>query len=418
MREILESDDQGQRLRLIAIYTEGPNFNTIRDRVEAAIAPFHEGHDLELDGFRLSKGPLHIVVLAKESAVTISPELGIPTATDSELANRLVEEFALMTGGLLWNAAIAGIATVRDNAHRILANFEKGLDPAYLGHRLMLPHPPDAQEHVEEALGAEIVSVIEEHRPGSHAGLEAIEAWLTLREADDLPLSEPFSSEVSVEAWCELLLRGIDASGVVLPHGIGKAALRKHATRPFAEDQAAATRSNHGFAALLSLKTRYPGRVPRLTIGTVLRTGKPKERAFFLCLQPKCDSVRLDTRTGFPLVPLIPLGEAEVGGNGEDLRLVVESEPDQWEHFGIETKPSDLIIRFFEPDSAQGGEVLASREGLEGFFFADVDDEQYWWIAEMKDEHALKVAGEIASALARPGPNDSEWLRRARGPRK
>ena len=421
MQEILESDDQGQRLRLLAIYTQGPDLNTIRDRIQEVVDPFHEGHEVKFDGFRLSKGPLHIVVLAKEGVVSSSPELGIPTATDGGLANRLVEEFALMTGGLLWNAAIAGIATVRDNAHRILAKFEKGLDPAYLGHRLMLPHPPDAQEHVEEALGAEIVSVIEEYQPGSHANLEAIGAWLTLREAEGLQLSEPFSfraSEVSVDAWCELLLRGVDAPGVALPHDVGKAALRKRATEPFVEDHEAATRSDRGFAALLSLKTRYPGRVPRLTIGTVLRTGEPGEREYFLCLQPKCDSVRLDTLTGFPLVPLIPLEAAEVGGSGEDLRLVVEPEPDQWEHFGIETKPSDLTIRFFEPNSTQRGEVLASREGLEGFFFADAHGKRYWWIAEMKDEHALRVAGEVASALARPGPNDSEWLRRALGPRQ
>ena len=421
MREILESDDQGQRLRLVAIYTQGLDLNEVRDRVEDTIAPFHEGHTLERDGFRLSKGPLHIVVLAKEGGVTVSPELGIPTATDGELANRLVEEFALMTGGLLWNAAIAGIASVRDNAHRILAKFEKGLDPAYLGHRLMLPHPPDAQEHVDTALGAEIASVIEEHRPGSQANIEAIVSWLTLREAEGFPLSEPFSfqeSKGAAEAWSELLLRGIDAPEAILPRGVKKPALKKRVTEPFTRDRDAAARSNRRFAALLSLKTRYPGRVPRLTSGTVVRTEGSGDNRYFLCLQPKCDSVRIDTPTGFPLVPLIPLKAADVGSKGEDLRLVLEPEPDLWEHFGIKTKPSDLTMCFFDPNSTPPGEVLASKEPGDRFCFVDVDGQQYWWIAEMKDEHALKVADEVASALARPGLNDSEWLRLARGPRR
>ena len=421
MREILESDDQGQRLRLIAIYTQGPDLNTIRDRVQGAIAPFHEGQNLELDGFRLSKGPLHIVVLAKEGVASGSPELGIPTASDGELANRLVEEFALMTGGLLWNAAIAGLATVRDNAHRILAKFEKGLDPAYLGHRAMLPHPPDAQEHVEEALGAEITSIIEEHRPGSRANIEAIRSWLTLRQSDGLDLSEPFSFPRSgsvVDVWSELLLKGVDAPDATLPRGVKKPAFKRQLTEPFTQDLETAKRSNRSFAALLSLKTRYPGRVPRLTIGTVMRTEGSEEALYFLCLQPKCESVRLDTQKGFPLIPLVPLETAEVGSNGEDLRLVVEPEPDHWEYFGIKTKPSDLTIRFFEPNSTPAGEVLASKEPDERFCFVDVDGKQYWWIAEVKDEHALRVADEVASALARPGPNDSEWLRLARGPRK
>ena len=422
MREILESDDQGQRLRFMAIYTGEPRLGAIYQQVQEAITPFYDQYELELDGFRMSKGPLHVVVLAKEGVLRgAPPELRRQEVTESGLAYRLVEEFALMTGGLLWNAAIAGIATVRDNTHRILAKFEKGLDPAYLGHRLLLPHPPDAEDHIEEALGAEIKSVIEEHRTGSQANIEAIKSWLTLRESEGLHLSEPFgfqASKVAVDAWCELLLQGIDAPGVALPRGVKKPALRKQVTEPFTQDLETATRSDRRFAALLSLKTRYPGRVPRLTIGTVLRTGGTDESRYFLCLQPKCDSVRLDTITGFPLIPLPPLEAAEVGGDGIDLLLVVETDGDQWEHLGIEAKAAGLTVRLFEPGPNPPGEVSAS-EGQPGeFYFNDADGVRYRWVAEMKDEHALKVAGEVASALARPGPNDSEWLRRARGARR
>ena len=422
MREILESDDQGKQLRLMAIYTGEPQLEAIYLQVQEAITPFYDQYELELDGFRMSKGPLHVVVLAKKGVLGGSPpELRRQEVAESGLAERLVEEFALMTGGLLRNGAIAGIATVRDNAHRILAKFEKGLDPAYLGHRLLLPYPPDAEEHVDEALGAEIVSVIEEHRPGAHADIEAIELWLTLRESEGLQLSEPFSFQTSqgaVDAWRELLLRGIDAPGVALPRGVKKPALRKQVTAPFTQDLETATRSNRRFAALLSLKTRYPGRVPRLTIGTVLRTGGTDESRYFLCLQPKCDSVRLDTITGFPLIPLIQLEAAEVGGNGIELLLVVETARDQWEHLGVEAKPSDLTVRFFEPGTNRPGEVTAFDGQPGDFYFDDADGVRYRWVAEMKDGHALKVAGEVASALARPGPNDSEWLRRARGTRR
>ena len=128
-----------------------------------------------------------------------------------------------------------------------------------------------------------------------------------------------------------------------------KPALRKQVTAPFTQDLETATRSNRRFAALLSLKTRYPGRVPRLTIGTVLRTGGTDESRYFLCLQPKCDSVRLDTITGFPLIPLIQLEAAEVGGNGIELLLVVETARDQWEHLGVEAKPSDLTAGSSSP---------------------------------------------------------------------
>lgn len=418
LREILTSDQQGQRLRLIAIYAGEPNLDVIRDRVQEAIHTFHEEHVLKLDGFRLSKGPLHVVILAKEGVVRRLPEFDSQETTDSELANRLIEEFALMTGGLLWNSAIAGIATIRDNAHRVLAKFERGLDAAYLGHRLLLPHPPDAEDHVEEALGAEITSAIQELRPGSHADVEAIRSWLTLQESGGVDLTEPFSfraTKGSVEGWGDLLLRGLHDSGANLPRGVKRKALKPRVTEPFAEDSAAAAHSNRRFAALLSLKTRYPGWVPRLTIGTIMQALGSSDNSYLLCLQPKCDSVRLESVTGFPLVPLISLEGPEVGSNGEELRLVVEPQPHQWEYLGIETKPSDLMVRSFKPCSTGAGEVVATQDDQERFLFVDVECQQYLWIAELKDEHALKIAGEVASALARPGHNDSEWLRLARG---
>ena len=421
MREILQSDRQDQRLRLIAIYTGEPDLGGIYERVRGEIAEFYEGNVLDQGGRSwMSKGPLHIVVLAKAGVHGGSaPELRDQEVTEADLAERLAGEFAHMIGGLLSNAAVAGIAAIRDNAHRILAKFEKGLDPGYLGHRLLLPHPPDAEDHVEEALGAEIVSVIQEHRPGSRANIEAIESWLALQESEELLLSDPLpfpQGQNAIDCWRALLLRGM-TEDTIYPEG-GKSKLAARVTEPFTDEASAATRSNIRFAALLSLKTRYGSRVPRLTIGTVLRSGGSDETRYFLCLQPKCDSVRLDTSTGFPLIPLIPLEAAEVGGNGMGLRLVVESDRDQWEHFGIDAKPSNLTIRLFAPGTNRPGEVTAVEEQPGEFYFVDADGVRYRWIAEMKDEHALKVAGEVASALARPGTDDSEWLRRARGRRR
>ena len=97
------------------------------------------------------------------------------------------------------------------------------------------------------------------------------------------------------------------------------------------------------------------------------------------------------------------------------LRLVVESQRDRWEYFGIKPKPSELTVRFFDPGENPAGEVSAN-ENVDGhFFFEATDERRYRWVAQVKDEHALSVAGEVAAALARPGPNDAEWLRRAFG---
>ena len=418
MRDILEGDRQ--RLRLIAFYTGEPNLHEIFNQIKDVATEFYEDDELLVsDGFWISKGPLHIVVLAKLGTLNDQrPELRNQEVAERQLADRLASEFALMIGGLIRNCALAGITAIRDNAHRILAQFEKSLDPAYLGHRLLLPHPPDAEDHLVEALGSELISVLEENRPGACADVDAIGLWLEQREHEGLGIFGGFrfpKRQKASDGWRDLLSRGINDANATLPIDVKQAELGKKATELFAKDAEAALRSNRRFAALLRLKTRYPGRPPRLSIGSILSTREDDEDSYFLCLQPKCDSVRLTGSSGFPLIPLIPLEDVEVNNQGTSLRLVLETGKDQWKNFGIKPKPSELSIRCFKPSSDPPGEVVATGMQDGSFFFEDEEGKKYRWMAEMKDDHALGIAGEVASALARPGPNDAEWLRKAAG---
>lgn len=420
LREIVRDDRDSRRLRLIAIYTGEPRLGAIYEQVRDAVLEFYQDEELKEneDLLRMSRGPLHVVLLAKAGVFAANQsEFREHSVAEGELADRLANDFAEMTGGLIRNAAIAGIAGIRANAHRILAKFEPSLDPAYLGHRLLLHHPPDAADHIEEALSSEIASVLEGHRPGKWADGDAIESWLAHRDSE-VRLSQPLGfpgEDSAVSGWRSLLDRGFEAPGMPEPGFASKGKLRRQATEPFAEDAEAARRSNLHFAALLTLKTRYPGRPPRLLIGSVLHSYEGEEDRYFLCLQPKCDSVRLRHSSGFPFIPLVPLTEAGDVRDGMSLRLVVERETDQWEHFSIAGKPSELTVRFFEPGDDPPGEVEAKEESNGRFFFEDTEGRRYRWIAQVKDDHALGVAGEVAAALARPGPSDPEWLRRSFG---
>ena len=414
LRDILNADRE--RLRLIAIYTGEPNLGVIYERVGEEIRGFYPDKEPKEEdrSLRLTWGPLHVVILAKLGTLSPASQYGSQEVAEDGLADRLVEEFAEMTGGLIRNVAIQGIAGIRANAHKILAKFEPSLDPAYLGHRLLLPHPPEAADHLDEALGSEIASVLDEHRPGRQAGIDAIKLWLAHRESEGLQISDPLGpQDGAMENWSRLLTQGFESPSSPAPGFVKTNKLRKRATEPFAEDLDSAKRADRRFAALLQLKTRYHSQSPRLSIGTVLLdTSEGAHDPYLLCLQPRCDSVRLRGQTGFPFIPLVPL--MDEGGGNEGLRLVVESESDQWEYFGIKPKPSELKVRVFQPGDDALGEVTAEKVQGDQFVFEDVDKRRYRWIAQVKDEHALRVAGEVSAALARPGPNDAEWLRRGK----
>ena len=412
LRRILADDQSSHRLRLIAIYTGEPDLGGIFRRVEKVIDSFYEGDKLVSDSSsRITKGPVRVVILAKRGTVRDHNPMPLPReVAETELPQTLVDEFGEMTSGLLRTVALAGITTIRENAHRVLARFDQTLDAAYLGHRILLPHPPDAEDHLVAALGSELVSILDEDQPGAHADIDAIEHWLNGSGAPDVSEPRVFASADVTKECLQLLLRGIDAPDTNYIKD-GKKTLKTRGTELFTDCSAAATRSNGNFAALLSLKTRYPGQRLRLTIGTVVYSEERDNHQYLLCLQPKCDSVRLGPASGFPF---LPLATVEDDKRAMSYHLVVKNQNGEWgERLGIIPKPSELIVRSFEAGPNPPGEVLAAEDGRREFYFEDVAGTRYRWVAEMKEEHAFRVAGAVASALTRPGPNDAEWLRRA-----
>ena len=156
------------------------------------------------------KGPVRIAVFGKEHTPVPSEDTCL---TDrivdiSELPNRLIYEFAEMTTGLLPNVAIAGLSEIRAQTHRLLTKFSSSLDPAYLGHRLLIPHPSDAEEEVVAMLVAEVLSILEHGEVAKQAGIDSIRAWID--EMTNKELLRPKHFSVSLQDTLEFLENGVD----------------------------------------------------------------------------------------------------------------------------------------------------------------------------------------------------------------
>ena len=416
IRGILKSDQYGERLRLLVIYTGEPVLPDISEEVKRTIGEFYHGMELNTDGpFWMCKGPVTVVILAKEETVDAgNVELHRQEVSENELPDRLMGEFAKMTQGLLTNVALAGLANLRGQTYRLLSKFDNTLDPAYLGHRLLLPNPPDAEDHVVEALGAEILSILEDAQPGKQAAVEAIREWLSDEADRDLNVREPFGpfwgDEDTLDQLAELLEHGRDGVECCWRPSHRKwECVAKRATAVFSKDCGDPTNLDHDFAALLGQKTRYRKSEPRLTLGTVICTRKQgdDDGKYYFCLQPKCDSVRLKSVTAFPLLPL------KTRKVTQEFSLVVkEAETGDWIRLDYDPKPNLLQMTLFEPGSYPPGEVRAcSRPG--GKYFRDTSGTEYKWVADIKDEHASAIAVKVGNSLSRPGPNYAEWHRRA-----
>ena len=167
IRCMLEHDQDGGRLRLVAIYTGEPDLEDITQKVAKTIDESYAHGELAVDNgaLRISKGPVHAVIFAKDETSLVAKAHQSQVVAESELPDRLIDEFSGITEGLLSNVALAGLTALRAEAHKLLLKFAPSLDAAYLGHRLLLPNPRDAEDHVVDALGTELHSILEDARP-------------------------------------------------------------------------------------------------------------------------------------------------------------------------------------------------------------------------------------------------------------
>ena len=121
-----------------------------------------------------------------------------------------------------------------------------------------------------------------------------------------------------------------------------------------------------------------------------------------LCLQPACDSVRINgEKRGFVFC------ELAVPGDGKPFTHVVADINRNTIKLIYKPKTSNCLILNFTTDKDS-----ISAENSEGkFIFEDVDKNKYEWIAELRTEHAQRAAEEFGRTLSRVGLTESEWLR-------
>ena len=402
IQQMLQGDGDTDRMRLIAIYTGQPHLAGVADNCVRVLTDCLCVEPERIGEFTFRSGSVRLTIFGKEH--TQFPPLDTVIAerivTTSELPERLIQEFASMTKGLLPNVAIAALSEIRAETHKLLTQFSSRLDAAYLGHRALLPNPADAEDHIVELLVAEISSILEFAGVGRQAGIDAIRTWLQDKAADQ-----------SIR-WCKLPVNDEDKLVRLMDKGINKVEHPsfggrqwQQMTHGFTKDELA-NQSNSEFARMVHMKTHYGVCAPNLTLGTILVSKINKNENFWICLQPRCDSVRIFDKTAFPIIPM-----EEVDDNTKEFEIVVK-------HRGkpvllkVGKKVPQLQMLTFQPTDLSQGFVAAKRCGSYWKFESECGA-SFEWIDELKDAHAQKIVVEFAEQFSRIGVNDSEWVRRS-----
>jgi len=415
LKAMLDQDKAAKRkrLRFVAIYSGQDNLG---EKIEGMRK--HLGLPQEArtgDPMTLMHGNLRIGAFSKPLGSSTATDASARYVAEADLPRRLASEFACLTDGIVPAVTLAALAAVRNDTHRVLLALSSRLDLGYLGHRAVSPFPDDTQDHLVDMVSAEIGSVLSEADVGRLAGMTTIDAWLQRARAADAPLrcgsaSHP-TFDFSSEDIAKILQTGLSDDRLddhTKPRILNDRKLkliRKQAANLFTNDPSEGDKSADDFSMRMAVRTIYstPRRVLRL--GTIARN----DDQYLVCVQPRCDSVRLKPGhpRQFPFLPFELAGERD-----SRYEMVVECPNPEagLVRLRLRIKPYRLVVFSFEAKDTGKVEARPACDDTT-WVFHDTSEAVFTWVADLKPEFAQRVAVNLAAEIARVGLSESEQLR-------
>lgn len=397
---VLERDKELQgRLRLVIVYTSAAPLAERRKELKES---------LEECGFVVGTPADETALQVDTCRIRFVEKAYLGSGTEvTDLPDLAIEEFAQQAQGLLSAFTLSGIAALREATHHLLATFGKKFDPAFVGHRMLIKDQEDAYGFAMNVLLLQIRGVLSlPHLLGSSLREDQITDWFDARFGYDEADNELKKMSIKKEDLRSNVLAGNAKvagmhTALFLPGSSGNAAaIEKDVSADFAR-LTTFVREYRGFNPLPK------GWLPTLTLGSVVKKRSRTGARYFLCIQPACDTVRVDEARYFPFVELSKDPEkseswliVKDGAKHHVLRVDGKAGARHYDRFA--PHPESQTVRAIEK---------TSRGKSPGFFFIS-EDASYQWIGDIDGAKAQKIAVDLAAGLARVGLDEYEWLRR------
>jgi len=422
--KILERDiKETPSLRLIVIYTNSSDISNI---IESSIIPTLKELKIKSKAqneFSLIAGHTKIVVFAKGEIYGVT-NLEKYTVKETDLPQKIISEFSELTAGIVSNAALKSISLIRNYSHNLLGILNKDIDPGVLAHKALLPHPEDYSSYIQDLIKGEICSLIESEKVRKVLSEDKIENWVNRNYSELSQKIKVNERDYKLEekSIVQIANKGIfnsDAYVAIIDTQVKNLGLNKRQKRKFREDSdnvihknltslfnpngVSSEEINLSISVINSLKHNIAlGINPKLGFGSIIKDLTDK---YWLCIQPKCDSVRIKRTTSFFFLGLRVVGAKEsfdivINENGDCKRIKVEEKIIKARQIEFEGDEEKEI-------------VLTSNDEDSNLFFTDANKQKFFWCGELKTEYAQRIVNNFAAHIARVGTDEYEWLRRS-----
>lgn len=425
IREVLSDPLTGKgSLKLILIYTGETDLPGITDAIYEYLQK-QNIDNVKMGDCTVFTENIRILVLAKQAGddqFKHNPELKPKIVAYQALPEFILTKFTEMTSGLLTNFVLKSLTAIRVNTFRLIKLYEKELDASFLAHRLLLPSAEDAKEQLIEMLTHSIEALLHYNKTGEAASLERIIEWINIRtfknEVISISNKELVVNSAFVRAWVE---NGFveacksgwvnQAFGDLNPSQIEKFEKKE---RELHKDGSTYVREAHEadnidskFSILTHHKSnlKQPSIAPRLTLGTLLKqesAAQGQNERYYLCIQARCDSVRVNALRKFLFLPL------ERAEGLSKFHFVVEE--NEFTRLRIKKEVFELRTIKFNPNANH--QIVLANESDGKYYFDSNHGERFQWLADLKEAHAQREVNNFAAKISRVGLDESEWLRR------
>ena len=442
---ILRSDDGKRgntfqsrgRLRLIVIYSQSIDLaaitNDIYDHLNTESS--EEDSFKRIDEFTLIHESTRICVFRKSGGTTSKDGRTYDVNT---LTDKIIDEFTLLTEGLLSNVAIEALSALRQNTHKILQKFNSSLDAPYLTHRALTNPSEETQSHPIALLASEMQDVLEGNNITDSVSPSRIRLWLKSLPERISPNSISVNAKLSaltVEQQLELVADAVE-NGVHEPTNLSVTNAEwttfiNKLKSPRKDEHSAFTNlmlsdntgadKDRAFSMLTTIRSHYTTPPPYLNLGTIIAIRKGSTSDYYVCIQPVCDCVRLECARRFPFLKLElpPIPEPQKP-KPPKFDFIIRDGTELLE-LKVSYKPYEMELFSFTP-VADGKIIKADKVELEGqvntkeWVFKGIDDAgnqvECYWLADLKFAHAQRIVDNFGSHVSRVGLTESEWLRR------
>lgn len=370
IKELYDVGNTIKELRSIVIYTAN-NLDSVRKKLEEISVVFNEDDPYVSTNNKYTSISLFSKKDSKEAVK--DKELDF-----CDLVEASIIEFTKTFYGIVPNIAMASVAEIRNNTHKLLSVLNKDLDLAYLSHRALLPVSDDAEKHIEEIITSEIESIIHCNEVGKNATFNILQN--THYVQDKMYNEKPFVEYLNTEKLKENKTFFKDLKDCFTHNW-------------YSQEEGEARQSEKDFASVTTIQTEYINKKRQLTLGVIIK--REDTGTLYLCLQPRCDSVRLRDNTDFIFLTLTP-------STIDKFHLIIDNN----KYLVKYNKGRKSII--FEPCTTN--QIIISDEQK---LYTDIDTNTYKYITTLKKFKAQQIVNEYTSHLSRVGLNESEYLRRS-----